>query len=362
MRDCQAGAADRGFRCRSMGLFCAVVMAIHAASNLSMAADTQSSAKCSGAAANTFHCKVKERKTYTVKPLEDEISHDLEIRTGEYAPYKLYMELVDDCPVLIRLSMNNKLVLEKSLPRWQGLCEPHFAFIDAAGGKAVNAEPAVCDIDGDGKPELIIEEVSEAGGHPPSKLAIYSLDGRPTLRQTYSGELVEPAFKDVDKDGKYEILVGDEIFAYWLDSAGCQSVFPKIALAYDGSGYKPSVKHTKGAPLTKQAQDKTVAELSKTLAKFKKKMRPGTNVIVPEVWIELIDRVYSGNAASAKDLLSRLYPGAVKLIVATTDEIPANATSMTKAAFWSQLCAQVKKSKYAAVISAANPGLETPPN
>ncbi len=316
------------------------------------------------AASVSFSTRVSGRKKYVVKPFDEEISHELVMQTGEMPPYKLYMELVDNSPVLIRLSTEAKVLLSKSLPRWQGLCEPHYDILDPLKNGTCNDNPVATDIDGDGLPELVIAENGEAGGHPPLKVSIYRLDGSPSLKKTYENDVIEPSFKDVDKDGKLEILVGDDTVAYWQGSAGFQSVYPKIALAFDGKTYQASAMLTKTPTTSMSEQNKLYASLTKELAAYGQAGGPNCKVISPAIWNRFIELIYTGNAECAKSLLSRLYPGAVKLTSVTTEPgtpIAADAVRMTKATFWSMLCSQVKKSKYAAVLAAMNSGLETPP-
>ncbi len=308
-----------------------------------------------------FKCKSLEEQTYSVSPLGEPIEHKILQKEGTLADYRAWFENCDDCPVNIKLFRKRKLLLKKELPRWQGLCEPHYAFVDPLGNITTNEIPVARDLDYDGKPELVIQEISEAGGHPAERLQIFKLDGTDVLKCTFDQKVIEPEFTDIDKDKRFELLIKDDAFAMWLDSSDADSIYPEIVL--DSKTYKPSAKFTRYKPTSAENFNLYVLQAEVEISKYQK----ATNyrVMIPFVWRDLIKLVYQGNADTAKRILEKLYPGKTKLLIVTSganEKLPSSQKEISKEQFWNMLYGQAKKSKYFQQLSALNQSFSTPPH
>ena len=106
---------------------------------------------------------------------------------------------------------------------------------DIKSGKSLLPPPGT-DINGDGIPELVIERYS-GDGHCCYSYSVYSLGKRFKKLATLEGVHTVMQFKDLDGDGRYEVIGRDWTFAYWCTSfAG--SPAPEIILYWKNGTYR----------------------------------------------------------------------------------------------------------------------------
>src|SRR5262249_24541082 len=72
--------------------------------------------------------KILSTHDYIYRSGDEDLHHKLVKQSCRLGNYTLDEELVDDCLLTYKLYNNSKkLVAEGSLPKWQGLSEPHFS-------------------------------------------------------------------------------------------------------------------------------------------------------------------------------------------------------------------------------------------
>lgn len=276
------------------------------------------------------------------------LDHTLLKQKTKLGKYELYQEIVDNGGlVVIKLSLNGKVLLDKKLPQWKGLCEPHFGIVDPLGDEGTR-KPVARDINNDGVPELIVYHTDESA-HGPISYTIYQLDGKPTLKVLFNGSFTSGDFEDVDKDGTFEVIERDNNFEGFYDAASVQTLFPHVVLAWDGKAYKPSAKlMKKKAPSAAELQ-KMINEAKAGIKEhsFDIKAKPGTSIITSDVWNKMIELVYSGNSSSAKELLTRMYPSGDLMVVV----IPDRPVVVSRDKFWESFVKHAKKSSWASALS-----------
>lgn len=276
------------------------------------------------------------------------LDHTLLKQKTKLGKYELYQEIVDlGGLVVVKLSLNGKVLLDKKLPQWKGLCEPHFGIADPLGDDGTK-KPVARDINNDGIPELIVYYLDESA-HGPVKYTIYQLDGKPNLKVLFDGEFTSGDFKDVDNDGIFEVVERDNNFEGFYDTASVETLFPSVVLAWDGKTYKPSAKlMKKKAPSTAELQkmiDEAKAKIKESSRGVKAK--PGASIITPDVWNKMIELIYSGNTSSAKEFLARMYPSGNLMVVV----IPERPVVVSRDNFWKAFVDHAKKSKWASALS-----------
>lgn len=292
---------------------------------------------------------VISKQPYHYKFGEETLDHTLLKQKAKLGSYELYEEICDSGGlVTVKLSLDGKVLLDKKLRRWQGLCEPHFSITDPLGGDGTQ-KPVARDINKDGIPELIVWYVDESA-HGPSDLTIYQLDGKPVLKSLFKGSFVSGNFQDVDNDGAFEIIERDNVFEGFYNAASVQTRFPEVTLAWDGTTYKPSAKLMKQKAPTEAEMNAMIAESEKAIKSdfASTKVPAGSKVIAPGVWNNMIKLVYTGNTKAAKQLLERMYPSGKLAVVTIPDQVEK---VMTRDEFWNAFVAQLKKSKWVAGIS-----------
>jgi hypothetical protein len=198
-------------------------------------------------------------------------------------------------------------------------------FITVARGKQTGTlkEPSTADVTGDGIPDLVIEQ-------SPRRLAccwsytVLSLG--PTFKEVASaGGFPSPmTFEDVNKDGRYELVGDDWTFFSWYAS-------PRLILHLDKGEYRLATNlMRKRAP--------TNAELAAKARENKTATLYAGFPVPPEIYRDMLDLIYSGNAPAAWKLLDQVLP----------------SDDAAKKKFVEEITEQLKKSPYGAEILAMN--------
>jgi hypothetical protein len=96
------------------------------------------------------------------------------------------------------------------------------------------------DINGDGKPDIVIFEWT-GGAHSSFVARVIELDGDCRLLAEINGIDSVPEFKNVDQDGVLEIVLLDMTYRYW---PGCfaTSPAPTVILRWNGKKYVPDAR------------------------------------------------------------------------------------------------------------------------
>jgi hypothetical protein len=203
------------------------------------------------------------------------------------------------------------------------------------GAHRVEVVAPVTDLNGDGLPDAIVHLYS-GGAHCCSSYTILSLEpGGPRAIFDYDAgnDGIRP--QDLDGDGVAELLTGDDVWAYW-NTAYVSSARPRVILSWDGRTWSfSSLLNRVAAP--------AAAELDALAAR----LRPMTDQKMwggPELWIQMLDLIYHGQGDLAYDFLVRVWPAGRLWGDQSRDR------------FWSDLRAQLARSKFADAIYALNAG------
>jgi hypothetical protein len=283
------------------------------------------------------------------------LDHKLQKVTAKNGDFQLDEEIVDDNGLIsIRLSYKGKSILSKQLPRWKGLCEDSFVMIDPLKNESCNKSPVFRDINGDGIPEMIL--VMDSGSaHGTVDQTIYQIrsDTKP-LHELCHATLQSPAFLDSEHNGIYNLVIDDQTFAYWKDSAYCDYSPTYVVLSLKGSTWVPNARLMTEPPPNKANFEKIIQELDAKLAPFDKLSQSKTRAITPPVWSCMTQYVYSGNADLAKAVMNRLYPTGTTLVVAANGpenlKAATGVSRLSREQFWKDFCDNVKKSEYAKTL------------
>jgi outer membrane protein assembly factor BamB len=93
-----------------------------------------------------------------------------------------------------------------------------------APGGAIWATPAIADVNGDGRSEIIVASIDAAEGHASGVVTVLSSDGRSLLRLRLPAPIeCSPVVADVNGDGRLELLVADQsgiLHCYATDRMG----------------------------------------------------------------------------------------------------------------------------------------------
>lgn len=297
--------------------------------------------------------KVIANEKYVYDNDGDKLDHTLLKQQAQLGKYTMYEEIVDDLGLIkIKLSLNNKVLLEKTLPRWKGLSEASYGLYDPVTNKTCEKKPVARDINGDGIPELIVlQDDGAARGN--LIYTFYQLNGSPQLQQSYQTSWPGADFRDADGDGVYEVKIGDSTLEAWHDGSTAESYVIPIILAWDGKKYVASAKYMKRKAPTTAELKALVSKLEAEIKKSGYKAPAGSKVITSSVWGEMAWLVYSGNEQSAKALFDLMYPAAtVKKLAPTTagSSYSGGAKLETREQFWQEFMAKLKTSQYAAVL------------
>ncbi len=163
--------------------------------------------------------------------------------------------------------------------------------------------PAGTDINGDGIPDIIVEYYS-GGAHCCFQYSVFSLGDRMKLVAVLNGEHSVLEFKDLDGDGKHEVIGRDWTFAYWYASfAG--SPAPEIILHWNNGKYRLS------EDLMKKTYD--LNDVRKTAEEFRRDALPESESNQSlhweaRWWAAMLELIYSGNGDIAWKFFDWFWP------------------------------------------------------
>lgn len=191
------------------------------------------------------------------------------------------------------------------------------------------------DLDGDGVPDLLLYDYS-GGAHCCHSVKHIVCSDPPVLTAQITGWHCLPVYRDVDGDGRYEMVLGDSSYAYWN---ACYAASPKpVAIYrirrghYDLSG---DLMRQRALPQAKVRAK--IEELRHRLSRMdfwdarrSESDNPGRKLtaeeeadddffegqcwhddhvrIPPEVWAFLLDLIYSGQVGQAVNALETMWP------------------------------------------------------
>ena len=186
---------------------------------------------------------------------------------------------------------------------------------------------ALQDINGNGIPELILQEYS-GGFHCCSQNYIIELsDPISFLLDLDTGNQII-VFEDLNHDGMMEVETSEDVFSYWYTSYG-SSPRPKVVLSIQDGVYKANP-----ALMRKPAPTDAV------LRKKASTIESWSSVTGPEVaWVYAIDLIYSGNINSAKKYVDLTW---------RNDKYGA---FKTRESFWGELVDRIVQSPYFSDLS-----------
>jgi hypothetical protein len=193
----------------------------------------------------------------------------------------------------------------------------------------------VTDLNGDGIPDAIVRTHS-GGAHCCSTYRIVSLERsgpRVLLEYAAGNGGLKPV--DVDGDGIAELMTGDDVWAYWNTSyAG--SPRPDVILAWDGTTWSFSGVLNRRRPPPPLELDNVEARL-----------KPLLNAGLwggSELWMQMLELIYHGNADRAYELLVNVWPEKTRW------------EGVSRHQFWADFRRQLAKSTFADAIYAMNAG------
>jgi hypothetical protein len=253
------------------------------------------------------------------KPMIDPDPTFMQFTSLNYKDYSLKIYLDENNanghikPTILILTKNNKEVFKLEA------VNPKYLKIVTLGGDSVY------DINGDKIKELIIEEYS-GGTHCCTYWYILALGEEYRMIDKLNGLDGYFALEDKNIDKKYEIITQDYGFLYW-NSFYWEFTPPEVILSYQNGKYLPDAKLMRKKPnattfkqeakLAKQKIDsvlKAQPDWSYSLGKDARNRWTFLTVSNSEfdIWLTLLNLVYSGNRAKAKKFVSKAFPKALK--------------------------------------------------
>lgn len=168
------------------------------------------------------------------------------------------------------------------------------------GDQTGDSVPIGAAITGDGTPWLAVSEWS-GGAHCCFTLHLFQIGER--FRHVQSIDLVHSDlahFENLDADPALEFVTNDWTFAYWHTDFA-QSPAPRVVMKYRGDRYRIDVDLMRRPPLAPEEFGRRVRELA-ALPEWGDEHPP------VRLWAEMLDLVYSGNLAQARELIERAWP------------------------------------------------------
>ena len=168
----------------------------------------------------------------------------------------------------------------------------------------IMSPPAGTDINGDGIHNIIVEYYS-GGAHCCLQYVVVSLGKRLKLAAILNGEHSDLEFKDLDGDGKYEVIGRDWTFAHWHSSFS-SSPAPEIILRWEDGRYRLAER------LMKKEYDRNLflstVEYFKDNAAVPEHEHSQSLYWQPEWWAAMLELIYTGNGDLAWKLCDLFWP------------------------------------------------------
>lgn len=173
---------------------------------------------------------------------------------------------------------------------------------DGASRSAETPEETT-DVTGDGVPEAIVEGWT-GGVHCCFTLHVFQFE--PTFRAQAIdlGHSDLGVFAQADADPALEILLPDWTFAYW-ECGFAYSPVPLVVLDFDGESWRPSAALMRRPP----GEMPDAAAFAARWRRWQAGEPEPSGEHLPAPWGELLELLYSGNAALAWRLLDAGWPG-----------------------------------------------------
>lgn len=173
------------------------------------------------------------------------------------------------------------------------------------------------DIDGDGIPELII---AHNIGNSGNEYEIYSLAKKAKLLTTWRTSRSSVEFMDVDGDGKCEVLAREYCFFGW-EACNANTPIPLVILKFDSTKLvmatdlmrcpAPSVSQREKMLVSwRKACDSaeaTFKQLHKDDKCHRYRSKPCMFRLSFEIWSDMLNLIYSGNAKTAFSMLDEFW-------------------------------------------------------
>ena len=161
------------------------------------------------------------------------------------------------------------------------------------------------DLNGDGVPDLIVTGFDNGG----DDYKIYSLGRTARLLATLHTVRSSADFKDVDNDGKYEVLACDPTFFGW-QVCNAESPTPLVILKLTGKKLKLATSLMRAQPPTKELSNKLLADWHQACndrAWTETYDNKTIFCLAPLVWGNMLELIYSGNSKVAFTLLDEFW-------------------------------------------------------
>ncbi|MBN1364560.1 MAG: hypothetical protein JW976_07135 [Syntrophaceae bacterium] len=226
----------------------------------------------------------------------------------------------------------------KSGKKIRSYCEDYFIY--AHLGIVKTPAPGT-DINGDGIPEIIIEQYS-GGAHCCYSYDIFSLGKKLRLIDSLDGTHSTFDFEDLDGDGKYEAIGTDFVFVYWAGLFGFpDSPAPGIILRWKNGKYRLAGDLMKKPPPLEKDLYKKMPYIDREDRSYSVLTREERSYLVlTTVMVELI---YTGNGNLALKycdwFMKNIYKDKPKKeIIKKRDEFLADFKKQLKESFyWPEL-------------------------
>lgn len=160
------------------------------------------------------------------------------------------------------------------------------------------------DVTGDGRPLAVLGSYS-GGAHCCATLDFVTLDDKPRRAATLAlghGDVPEAAdlFTDADGDGRIDLRLYDQTFAYWIVSFA-ESPFTPIVVHWRDGRFRLNPAAMRKPPMTEAALEAAAA-----VVRGDERWTEGQPP--PLLWETMLRSIFSGNAADAWALLARAWP------------------------------------------------------
>jgi hypothetical protein len=245
----------------------------------------------------------------------------------------------------MRVNYKGKTVYEEHLnptATWKPVILP-----DTAGSGYLK------DLNGDADPDFVIEQTTNANGIEHLTYTLYTIsDGH--VQRFASQESPKPwSFRDLDKDGVYELVTSDVSFIDFANNAHLGQPQEVVCSWGTPDWYFATAlmqhKHLKPAEMNKLAEDissKIIRydTVDTTTAKPAKRIE-----IHPNAWTPIVELIYHGDAVQAKQLLNKVWNADETAMLDTSSD-----TITDRETFWKRIWTQIEKSPFAADLKSMN--------